>query len=462
MREERIIVNPFEELVVQEYESVQEMNEHASVRLRGQIPYNKKDEYMQMCRQSSWIQVRVISEKTEHVLFCGIVNGVEIKVVGSTCSMKLNLKSGTILMDEKKKIRSFQAKELTYDEVLTTCNQGYESVTVNFSFSKEKVIKQFVMQYMETDWEFIKRVASLNHAAVLPECLTAGVKYSLGIPEREEISQNDQIEYLTLCDMEEYQKKIKEGMNIALADVSSYIWESREIYRLGCRGIINGQQQYIWKIETRMKGNELYHTYFMRPQNGLLQSVQYNTSISGATLFGVVSGVSEDNVQIKMADDENKEQSEARWFPYATVYSSSDGSGWYCMPEVGDKIRLYFPNKKEQEAYAVSAYHEEGAELRKNPERKFWRNKEGKEIQLSPGRILLTNNNGTYIELSDTEGVEIVSGGPVTLSAGGMLRISSASSSIELSAPNKVKLKQGDTEMSLGGDLNMSGAQIKL
>ena len=69
---------------------------------------------------------------------------------------------------------------------------------------------------------------------------------------------------------------------------------------------------------------------------------------------------------------------------------------------------------------------------------------------------------GTYIELSDSNGVEIVSGGPVVLSAGGALRISSASSGIELSAPNKVKLKQGDTEMSLGGDLNMSGAQIKL
>ena len=58
----------------------------------------------------------------------------------------------------------------------------------------------------------------------------------------------------------------------------------------------------------------------------------------------------------------------ARWFPYATVYSSGDGTGWYCMPEIGDKIRLYFPTEKEQDAYVISAYHEGNGGLRKNPQ----------------------------------------------------------------------------------------------
>lgn len=462
MREERLIVRPFVELKIEEYESIQEINEHTSVRLKGQIPYGKKNEYMQKCWESGWVQVLIISEKSEHVLFCGIVTGGTINVIGDTCSMELNLQSGTILMDEKKKIRSFQAEKLTYAGVLAICNQGYENVEANFSFWKEQEIEHFVMQYMETDWEFIKRLASLKHSMILPECFDAGVKYSIGIPEREEISLYDQSEFQILCDMEEYRKKIETGMNITLTDATSYVWNSREIYKMGCWCKINGQPHYIWKIETNRKGDELYHTYFMRPKNGLLQSIKYNANLSGATLFGVVTGVWKDTVQVKMNDDENKGQSESRWFPYASIYSSSDGSGWYCMPEIGDKVRLYFPNSREQEAFIVSAYHEAGAELRQNPEHKFWRNKEGKEIQLAPGKILLTNNNGTYIELSDKEGVKIVSGGPVSLSAEGMLRIFSTNSSIEMSSPNKIKLKQGDTEMKLGGDLSMSGAQIKL
>ena len=75
---------------------------------------------------------------------------------------------------------------------------------------------------------------------------------------------------------------------------------------------------------------------------------------------------------------------------------------------------------------------------------------------------MLTNNNGTYIELSDENGVEIVSTGTVTLSAGETVSISSRNSTIELSAASRVKLKQGETMMELGGNLNMSGAQIKL
>ncbi len=462
MRAEGIFVRPFVELTIEEYESIQEINEHASVRLKGQIPSGKKDEYMQKCWESGWVQVIVVSEKTEHVLFCGIMVGATINVIGDTCSMELNLQSGTVLMDEKKRIRSFQTKKITYGEVLEICNQDYENVEVNCTFEKEQEIKHFIMQYMETDWEFIKRMASLKHLMVMPECFESGVKYNLGIPEREEISPFEQIEFQIVCDMEEYRKKTKAGMNITLSDESSYAWKSREIYKPGCWCKIKGQPHYIWKIESKMTGGELYHTYYMRLKTGLMQQIKYNTNLSGATLFGVVTGVRNDTVQMKMADDENKGQTELRWFPYASIYSSANGSGWYCMPEIGDKVRLYFPSFKDQEAFVVSAYHEAGSKLRQNPERKFWRNKEGKEIQLAPGKILLTNNNGTYIELSDAEGVKIVSDGPVSLSAGGMLRLFSTNSSIELSAPNKIKLKQGDTVMNLGGDLSMSGAQIKL
>ena len=42
MREERIVVHPFEELRVEEYRGFQQINEHATVKISGQIPYEKK------------------------------------------------------------------------------------------------------------------------------------------------------------------------------------------------------------------------------------------------------------------------------------------------------------------------------------------------------------------------------------------------------------------------------------
>ena len=184
--------------------------------------------------------------------------------------------------------------------------------------------------------------------------------------------------------------------------------------------------------------------------------------MAGVSLLGKVTKVKNEEVQIKIHSDENKERAGVCWYSFSTVYSSPDGTGWYCMPEIGDTVRLYFPTNKEEDAYVASAYHEGGAELRTHPECKFWRNKEGKEIQLAPDRILLTNNDGTYIELSDDEGIEIVSEGSVTVRAGGSLSIISSNSSIEMSAPKKIRLKQGSTEMNLGGDLSMQGAKIRL
>ena len=132
------------------------------------------------------------------------------------------------------------------------------------------------------------------------------------------------------------------------------------------------------------------------------------------------------------------------------------------MPESGDRVRLHFPTCEEENAYVISAYHEKDADLRSNPEIKFWRNKDGKEIKLTPEYILMTNNDGTYIQLSDEDGIEIVSGGSVTIQAKKGLSITSETGSIELSATENVLLKQGKTKMKLGDNLSMQGSRIIL
>ena len=43
---------------------------------------------------------------------------------------------------------------------------------------------------------------------------------------------------------------------------------------------------------------------------------------------------------------------------HETVYSSPDGTGWYSMPEVGDTVRLYVPDK-EGRCLVTSSVHKE-------------------------------------------------------------------------------------------------------
>ncbi|MDE7477111.1 MAG: hypothetical protein K2M91_04025 [Lachnospiraceae bacterium] len=462
MREERIMVRPFEELRVEDYEGLKQVNEHGYVKLTGMIPFEKKEEYLGLGREQTWVRVTALSGDIQHILFYGIVQSLKVHVSGRTCRMELVLYSGTLLMDYKEKIRSFQASSLTYDDLLDVCSQGYDSAKGRMTVGEGKKIGQLIMQYQETDWDFIKRLASMNQTVITPSCTEKGEKYYFGLPDGISVVSAAPTEYRTQCDIEEYWQKKGRGMDISPQDTISYIWEDREIYELGGTGTIEGQKMTIWKVETHMQGNELYHTYYMRRKSGISVPVEYNSRLSGASLFGKVLNVDREKVAIQLFQDENKKKAGTHWFPYATVYSSPDGTGWYCMPEIGDQIRLYFPTEKETEAYAASAYHEGDGGLRTDPACKFWRNKEGKEIRLSPGKVLLTNNNGTYIELSDAEGIKMVSEGSVIIHANKSMSIASLSSSIELSSPNKIKLKQGKTEMKLGGDLYLSGSQIKL
>ncbi|KAF6589054.1 phage tail protein, partial [Paenibacillus sp. EKM208P] len=79
--------------------------------------------------------------------------------------------------------------------------------------------------------------------------------------------------------------------------------------------------------------------------------------------------------------------------PYSTVYSSPDGSGWYVMPEAGDQIRLYFPDEREQNAFAASSVDLASSDpvKRSDPAVKSISTKYGKQVVFKPGAVEIIN-----------------------------------------------------------------------
>lgn len=462
MREKRLVIYPFEDMQIHDYKAIQEANDHARAEVSGYIPFGRREDYIEAGKKRTWVQVAAVSDDGEMILFYGIIEQLRLEISAGVCTARVNLCSGTRLMDVGEHTRSFQDKTLTYHDLLDVCGNEYTDMKKIMTVAKGEKIDRFIMQYHETDWEFIKRLAAMNHTAVFADCSTGGEKYYFGIPDRKAVKEEMPDEYRMQYDMPAYRNKKDHNKSVCTEDTISYVFESRDIHQIGDRKIIDGKEFFIWRIESCLKGNELYHTCYMMLRSGFQTKSYDNERLSGVSLLGKVVGVKEEKVQIRIDRDENKERSGNKWYSYATNYSSVDGTGWYCMPEKGDAVRLYFPTPREEDAYVASAYHEEGAVLRTHPECKFWRNKEGKEIRLSPGQILLTNNNGTYIELSDEDGIEVVSQGSVTVRTSETLSISSSNASIEMNAPDKIRLRQGDSEMNLGGDLRMQGAKIRL
>lgn len=63
MREERLVIRPFEEIRIINYESVQEANEHARAKVTGWIPFKNRDDYIKAGRRQTWVQVTALSEE---------------------------------------------------------------------------------------------------------------------------------------------------------------------------------------------------------------------------------------------------------------------------------------------------------------------------------------------------------------------------------------------------------------
>ena len=131
------------------------------------------------------------------------------------------------------------------------------------------------------------------------------------------------------------------------------------------------------------------------------------------------------------------------------------------MPEIGDSVRLYVP-EKEEGSFIISAVHRETDAARQKPDYKSLKTKYGKEILFTPDTILMTNNQGMMVEMNDSEGITITSDKDVVIQADDNLTIASNSASLLIAAKDKVQVKQGGTTMTLSGDISFTGGEFRI
>lgn len=450
MRDEIISVTPFEFIDYISIEGSQCIGKHGVFTISGHIEDDKEQEYMGIIMQETWVHVDARQYSGEQKsLFKGIIIDADIDKTNGVCVLTLKIATGSYLMDIVKHTRSYQEDNISYAAVLDIITQEYSNRKYVMSSGLGSSIKGLLLQYNETDWKFARRLASHFGTDIYPDGSYEGTKFYFGIPEgnaRTDINTN------------EYSMVRRKD------NTTGYLVETRDIYNIGDWVRVNGKTLWIMEITTKLIGSELYHTCYAINRNSLKIEKKYNDVCIGAALSGSVTAVNKDMVQIRLDKDENADKAGKRWFEYATPYSSPDGSGWYCMPETGDKIQLKIPSENEKEAYVANSVHLESSagDERIKPDYKSIMNKQGKEILFTPQSLIMTNNAGLSIEILDEEGIKIISNKNITIRADENLEITSANSKLELYARDNVILKQGNTQMDMSGGMNLSGAKLNL
>lgn len=464
MREYNIRTSPITFLDILELQVDEEINCHGKVMISGHITDEQEEGYLGMLSGNVWEQIRITGKEGEvRTLFSGIISDFSIIHRNDQSKLTLEIKSGSLLLDEKKHLRSFQNPHMKYMQIFQEITAEYKQAEIFFSEPWEEKTGELILQYYETDWEFLKRIASRRHQFLVPDPQTMGIKLSYALPKGERFILPEGEKYTMRKDLSGYREKLYRNMPVSESDCLEYMAECREVQKIGDYTILYGEPFYIYKIQSRYQGGELVHCYYMKRKRGIEVPEKYQEKMAGCALSAVVIGVREDKVQIAVTNDESREQEIDIWYPYATVYSTGDGTGWYCMPEPGDMVRLTVPEKAEKDAFVISSVHVETDSVdRKNPEHKVFKSKYQKEVRFTPDSIVITNNQGNRIELIDEEGIRIISANSVMLEAGKDLTITSNNGSLLVAGASSVNFKQKGTSIQLNNDISFIGGNLKI
>lgn len=447
MREVYIKIEGYHLLDVKECTIYQCVNEHGVARIAGHIA----DEDEESCFRKSLVDERakilgVDEMGCEFTLFQGIISQCTIKCTNRAKMLEMELQSSSYLLDINAHIRSFQDDNITYNEVVNEIMSSYEKATGTIETNAEAAIEKYLVQYKETDWEFLKRVASRMGTYIIPNAIEIGIQLQFGLMEYTSASE-------IIC--EEYRIGSEKGQFY-------YTVKSRDYFALGTKIQFKGAIFYISQVNSKLVGAELYHFYVLKSQNDFLCEEYENDKLAGVSLEGYIVGVKEDKVQIELEQDILS--STKKWFAYATIYSSPDGTGWYCMPENGDRVRVYFPNSSEENAYVMSSVHVGNTEIgaRSNPDEKSIKSKYGKEILFKPDSLLITNNSGMSIEINDNEGISIISDKKIEMTAQEGVQIVSINDAVKMIAKDQLLLQQNESYISIKDDIVIDGGQVKM
>lgn len=464
MKADKIHISHFDFLTLESLEIDRAVGEHATASISGYIRDEDVEDYRWKVLEHIWVAITAEDEGGEkRTLMTGIIAGFSLEPKPHATRLTLILKSGTYLMDATVHFRSFQNTGMTYLDVLNAINQTYDQVGVKEEGRLETAAIDFLLQYKETDWEFIRRIASRFGLAVTPAITREGAFYYVGSANYSTYQMPKSTSWGVSKAVDSFMIQGANGLGSLMEqDYLEYNVPSREIYDLWDRLVLGNEGGYVSRIHSEYLHGELTHTYTLRLMNRMGVMQMFNEIQSGCSFLATVREVMRDVVRIDLTGDENAGQEITRWFPYSTGYSSPDGSGWYCMPEPGDRVRLQIPDQLEENGYVISSVHMETGNGRKNPDHKSFKTKYGKELLFTPDSLELTNNQGMSIRIKDGEGIQIISNQDISITSGGNMTLSSEKASLVIAGKERVDIRQGQAGLNIDKDITFTGGKFRI
>jgi hypothetical protein len=441
-----------------------EAGEHSRFRIRGITTKDAAEKTAERFDGSQSVSLFLKDENGgKRLRFSGIVTKLAVHRGADVCETEAEALGHTFSLDTERRFRSFQDAGMTYGALVKAVTDAYGDADFILNGDDEP-IGDMLVQYDETDFEFLKRAAGKISRKLIPLDGYDGVRFFVGLGEKRKATKIGSDKLTIRKDIGAFMRESKNGgTETELSGMLRYDLHTDKWLDTGDPVKADGKTLYVLSGESSLENGLFLHTYTLCDASGFSEPRTFNERLAGVTLFGIVTEVSKDKIALKLDIDAKNPNCGSRLFPYSTVYSSPDGSGWYFMPEKGDRVSLHFPSAAEKDAYARSSADLRSAnpQRRSNPDDKTIYTKHGKEIRLTPGSVEIYSGNRLWLRLYENGGVEIHSAKDISVSAGGNLNLSGGRS-IRVSG-SEIEFSQGSGEFAMRGDNVVAvGEEVKV
>jgi len=461
------LVSPYELTELHDLTITKKVNEHAAIYITGIIPEEKRDSYIRDSSARDRIEVRLLLPTGPQTIFTGLVTKLQVRAINQVYTIEIHGLSDTYLLDIVKKTRSFQNTNLTYWQLFQKILQDYPGGDcIDYATDRAK-IGRWVMQYRETDWELMKRVASRIGAVLVPEATREGPKFYMGLPDDDGVLED--FTYRIKKNLSDYSDTAANyDPKVAEWEFISYLVESDRYLKIGDKVNFQNKTLAVAGSTASLSQGALKFEYLLAHPLGIRQNPISNKGLTGTALMGKVIDRRLDQVRVHLAVDRDQPKDEAVWFPYSTMYTAEGNSGWYFPPELGDTVLLYFPNHQETEALVLCSVRQDGQRNPKaaNPGIKYLGTAHGKELKLGATDLVLTaksteEGKKIFIQLDEEQGIEVRSDKPLEFHAKKDFIIN-AKKSFKVKAKRGIYLACKSSSIVLDGKTDIAGAQITI
>ena len=396
--------------------------------------------------------IEVYEEGQERLLFAGKITDARMVNERSLCCLKLKAVSYTMEWDLAPVSQSFLNLDMTYEQVMNKVLKDQPNAEIRDCVTRGAVIPDFLLQYEESDWQFLMRLASHFGTFLVPDCHAMHGRAYFGIPDMGEEYILDEEDYQETKDMNRYYQI---GCALGILPQEHMGWKvtSGRDLSLAQKVRFRGISTIVTKVHYSTVNGELVRTYELSREKGMVCAPRKNPNIFGMSIPATVKKRSGNCVKVHFHIDKEYDASpNTKYFTYAI-----ESSFIYCMPEVGSQVHIYFPSDEERDAVAVHAIRTSGKA--QEPDHKSFSNVNGAELLLAPSSASISadQQQETCVFLS-AEGNAFITGKTIEISAGKNLSMGEPVE--ENGNPTRQLALEAGTTLSLQAGEN--GTQIEL